>query len=134
MDHHPLVALPWLLCLNSLNRECSRRLCGSTALVADGRGCRHRVQRMHISDGLRVVTPHHHLAVQTLLGLGEAQAEVQPEFARVANELAVKGGAWVVIGKMLDQLGAANLYPWAIHWVGVALGQRHQAGKTYCNQ
>jgi len=42
---------------------------------------------MHVSGRL-FVTPHHHLAVQTLLGLGEAQAEVEPEFARVADELA----------------------------------------------
>ena len=131
MDHHPLVALPWLLCLGSLNRECALRL---YCLAADWRGCRHGVQRMHISGGLRVVTPHHHLAVQTLLGLSKAQAEVQPEFARVANKLAVKRRAWVVIGKMLDQFGASGLHPWAIHWVGVALGQRHQAGKTYGNQ
>lgn len=102
-------------------------------LAADWRGCRHSVQRMHISDGLRVVTPHHHLAVQTLLGLSKAQAEIEPEFARVADELAVKRRARVVIGKMLDQLGAAGLHSRAIHRVGMVLSQRHQAGKTYCN-
>jgi hypothetical protein len=80
------------------------------------------------------IAPNHHGAVQALLGFGEAQAKAGAEFASVADVLAVKRWAGVAVSKVLCQVSAARLHSLAIHWVGVALGDCHEASKANGNQ
>lgn len=66
-------------------------------------GCAHSCalcELMHVGWRL-VVAPNGDGAKQALLGFVKAQAEAVAKFASAANVLAVKGGAWVVVGKVL---------------------------------